>query len=133
MIRETGSPWPDHLDATMTMLFFVAIVVLPTLGYYFLAVDVRAYLRSFRRALVRLTAGFSGVPEWACPHTPRCITALGLSMPCSEDELLRAYRLRVMQLHPDRGGDQRQFLRFQAQFEEAVLYLHRLQSGAEVG
>ncbi len=131
MIRTTINPWPDHLDATITVLFFVAIVVLPTLGYYFLAVDVRAYLRSLRRALVRLTAGFSDVPDWARPRTPRCLTALGLSMPCSEDELLGAYRERVMQLHPDRGGDQRQFLRFQAQFEEATRYLH--QRGTEAG
>ena len=123
MLRTTGGPWPDQIDATATLIFFTAIVVLPILGYYFMVLDFRAYLRSLRRALVRVTSRFSEMPDWARPYTPRCFTALGLNMPCTEAELLEAYRQRAKQLHPDRGGDQRQFLRFQAHFEEAVRYL----------
>ena len=127
MLRTTGGPWPDQIDATATLIFFTAIVVLPILGYYFMALDFRAYLRSLRRALVRVTSRFFEMPEWARPYTPRCFTALGLSMPCTEAELLDAYRQRAKQLHPDRGGDQRQFLRFQAHFEESVRYLRSWQ------
>ena len=127
MTDLSGSPGPDQIDATATLIFLTAIVMLPTLGYYFMALDFRAYLRSLRRALIRVTSRFSEMPDWVRPYTPRCITTFGLSMPCTEAELLDAYRRRAKLLHPDRGGDQRQFLRFQAHFEEAVRYLRSWQ------
>ena len=43
----------------------------------------------------------------------------------------RAYRTRVKQLHPDRGGDQRRFLQLQAHFEEALALLAERATGGD--
>jgi hypothetical protein len=93
------------------------------MGYFYMVVDIRAYLRSLRRALVRVMPSFPDLPEWVRQPTPPSIAALGLTMPCTEADVLRAYRDCVKRLHPDRGGDKRTFLRFQANFEEALRYL----------
>jgi hypothetical protein len=85
-----------------------------------MALDVRRHLRSLRRGLILAAHSVHGIPLWARFHTPRSIAALGLSMPCSEADLKRAYRDRVKRLHPDHGGDQRRFLLLQAHFEEAL-------------
>ena len=63
------------------------------------------------------------LPEWMRKNTPRCILALGLTMPCTADDILVAYRRKVKQLHPDRGGDRREFLRLQAHFEQAMAFV----------
>ena len=63
------------------------------------------------------------LPEWVRKSTPRCILALGLTMPCTADDVLAAYRRKVKQLHPDLGGDRREFLRLQAHFEQAMEFL----------
>ena len=60
------------------------------------------------------------LPEWVRSDTPRCILALGLTLPCTTDDILAAYRRKVKKLHPDRGGDRREFLRLQAHFEQAM-------------
>jgi hypothetical protein len=117
--------WPDSLDATVTLAFFGAVGLLIGLGYVFMVLDFRAYLRSLRRALVKVVRYFPDIPEWARPETPLCLTALGLRMPCNEEDLKRAYRKRVKKLHPDRGGDQKKFLRLQTQFEEALNILRQ--------
>jgi hypothetical protein len=41
--------------------------------------------------------------------------------------VLAAYRTRVKDLHPDRGGDLKQFLQLQKHFEQAM---HLARSGA---
>jgi len=46
--------------------------------------------------------------------------ALDLRPPCSEEEVLAAYRQRAKSLHPDRGGDLEKFLRLQQHFEQAL-------------
>jgi hypothetical protein len=97
--------------------------MLPLAGYVFMALDIRRYLRSLRRGLILAARGFRGIPLWARYQTPRSIMAFGLMLPCTEEDVLRAYRQRVKQLHPDRGGDQRRFLHLQAQFEEALAFL----------
>ena len=113
-------PWPNSLDLSVTIAFFLVIVLLPAAGLVFMAIDLRTYWRSLRRGLAVITRGFSGVPEWAQRETPRAIAALGLRMPCTEEDLKRAYRKRVKKLHPDHGGDERRFLLLQAHFEEAL-------------
>jgi hypothetical protein len=116
----TSGAWPDGIDWPVTATYLALIVGLPALGYLSMLLDVRAYLRSLRRALVVVTGYKLELPEWMRKNTPRCILALGLTMPCTSAEILAAYRRKVKQLHPDRGGDRREFLRLQAQFEEAM-------------
>jgi hypothetical protein len=112
--------WPDRFDWPILIGYLATIVVLPALGYLAMAADFRAYLRSLRRALVLVTNYRPELPDWVRRTTPNCILALGLTMPCTEEEVLAAYRRKVKQLHPDLGGDRRAFLRLQKQFEEAM-------------
>ena len=129
---DPSQAWPNTVDAVVTIAFLAAVVLLPAAGYVFMVLDLRAYLRALRRGLAVISRGFAfaEVPQWARHETPRAVAALGLQMPCSEDDLKRAYRDRVKRLHPDLGGDQRLFRLLQANFEEA-LSLVRAASSAE--
>ncbi len=94
---------------------------LPLVGYWLMVIDVRAYLRSLRRALVVVARAATATPYWAARRDrPICLQALELNMPCTEEQVLAAYRERVKALHPDRGGDLQQFLRLQKHFEQAM-------------
>jgi hypothetical protein len=119
--------WPDTFDSTVTVAFAVFLLVTVLLGYLFMALDYRAYLRSLRRALVHVANYLPHMPEWAIIETPRCLAAMGLRMPCTQEDLLRAYRDRVKILHPDHGGDKRRFLALQQNFEEASAFLEELE------
>jgi len=122
----SDSNWPDGIDLISTILFFAVALLAPALGYVFMVVDYRAYLRSLRRALVRVSgAARDPFAAWARRETPACLAAFNLPRDCTEDELLEAYRRRVKELHPDRGGDQRRFLALQRQFEQASRYIQR--------
>jgi hypothetical protein len=121
-IASTKS-WPDGLDWTMTLSYLALAFGLPILGYVCMVLDIRAYLRSLRRALVVIAGYRSELPEWMRKNTPRCILALGLTMPCTSDDILAAYRRKVKLLHPDRGGDRREFLQLQAHFEQAMAFV----------
>jgi hypothetical protein len=116
-------PWPNAVDLLATIAFLAVVIILPLAGYVFMALDVRAYLRSLRRGLILAARSFAGFPAWARHETPRSVMALGLMLPCTEDDLKHAYRERVKRLHPDHGGDQRRFLILQAQFEEALAFV----------
>jgi hypothetical protein len=117
--------WPDGIDATALLVYAAIAFGLPLLGHWLLVLDYRRYLRSLRRALVVVTQAISpGTPSWAGQDRPPCLQALDLAMPCTEEEVLAAYRRRVKTLHPDRGGDLQQFLRLQKHFEQAM-YLAR--------
>lgn len=121
MVRLNASdPWPNSLDLAVTVAFLLLVFGLPTLGFLFMAVDLRRYVRSLKRGLAVIARTFQDIPDWARNDTPRAIAALGLRSGCSEEDLKRAYRGRVKQLHPDHGGDQRRFLLLQAHFEEAL-------------
>jgi hypothetical protein len=122
-LLPTSNPWPNALDAAAITAFLLLVVLLPALGYVFMVLDIRAYLRSLSRGLVQVSHYVWGLPEWAKFETPRAIAAFGLRWPCNEDDLKRAYRRQVKRLHPDHGGDQRRFLLLQAQFEEALALL----------
>lgn len=115
--------WPQPIDWLPLALFIALAVGLPVLGYLFLYWDLRRWRRSLRRALVRVARYLPDLPEWARRDTPRCVAALGLRMPCSEEQLKEAYRAKVKLLHPDHGGDKRRFLWLQSQFEEALVIL----------
>jgi hypothetical protein len=86
-----------------------------------MVLDIRAYLRSLRRALVLVTHYRLELPNWVRRDSPRCITALGLRLPCTTEDVLAAYRQKVKLLHPDRGGDRRDFLLLQQHFEQAMV------------
>src|SRR3990172_6348057 len=113
----SADPWPNSLDLAVTIAFLSLALLLPALGFVFMALDLRAYLPSLRRNLALVARCVSGIPDWAYRDTPRAIAALGLRMPCTEEDLKRAYRRRVQKLHPDHGGDQRRFILLQAPFE----------------
>lgn len=112
--------WPDGLDATVTVSFIALALGLPILGYVCMALDIRAYLRSLRRALVLVSHYRIELPAWVRHDTPRCIQALGLKLPCTADEVLAAYRQRVKVMHPDCGGNRSDFLKLQQHFEQAM-------------
>jgi hypothetical protein len=115
--------WPDGIDSTAIAWYLALAFGLPILGYMCMFLDVRAYLRSLRRAIMVVTGYRTELPEWVRKNTPRCILALGLVMPCTSEDVLAAYRRKVKQLHPDRGGDRREFLRLQAHFEQAMAFV----------
>jgi hypothetical protein len=112
--------WPDGIDWAVTASYLALAFGSAALGYVCLALDIRAYLRSLRRALVVISNYRVELPEWVRRDTPRCVLALGLTLPCTEADILSAYRRKVKRLHPDRGGDRREFLRLQMHFEQAM-------------
>jgi hypothetical protein len=119
----TGYVWPDGFDWVITVGYVLLILGVVAAGYACMVLDIRAYLRSLRRALVVITHYRVELPEWIRRDTPRCIQALGLNMPCTTEDVLEAYRERVKVLHPDRGGSRREFLLLQRHFEEAMALL----------
>ena len=90
----TEHGWPGPFDTVVTGTFLALVVGICATGYVLMALDVRTYLRSLRRglAVVSRYLPLYDVPDWARDHTPRAVAALGLRMPCGEDELKRAYR-----------------------------------------
>ena len=114
---------PDTLDVLSMVLYFAMVIGLPLLGYWLMVIDIRAYLRSLRRALMVVTNHLPELPAWARQHTPGCLRSLGLEMPCREEDVKRAYRRLAENMHPDRGGDQRRFMILQRQYEEALRFI----------
>jgi hypothetical protein len=115
--------WPDALDLASLSVFLIGFIGLTVAGHVFLVLDVRSWLRTFRRALIVVTNCLPHFPNWSHLQTPRCLTALGLKLPCNEEQLMTTYRKKVKQLHPDRGGDRKRFMRLQADFEEALQFI----------
>ncbi len=120
---QSRHSWPDGIDWTVTVTYLSLAFGLAALGYVSMVLDIRAYLRSLRRALVVIAGYRVELPEWVRKDTPRSILALGLTLPCTEAQILVAYRRKVKQLHPDVGGDRREFLRLQAHFEQAMAFI----------
>jgi hypothetical protein len=112
--------WPDSIDASVSFVYLACVFGAALGGYVCMALDIHAYLRSLRRALVLITHYRPELPDWVRRDTPRCILALDLTMPCTADDVLAAYRRKVKRLHPDRGGNRREFLRLQLHFEQAI-------------
>jgi hypothetical protein len=115
--------WPDGLDLAVTLLFLGGFLALTVSGHVCLVLDVRTWLRTFRRALIIVTDRLPYFPRWSKLQTPRCLAAMGLRLPCTEAELMGVYRIRVKELHPDLGGDRKRFMRLQADFEESLEFL----------
>ena len=111
------------------MFFLLLVFGLPLLAYVLMFLDFRRYLRSLRRALVRVARATPRTPYWAFCQRPPCLDTLDLQLPCNEADVLAAYRDRVKLLHPDRGGNMREFLRLQQHFEQAMHLARRKESG----
>ena len=120
VIAQQASRWPDGYDRALTSIYLAVIVGLPLLGYVFMVVDFRRYLRSLRRALVVVASAVPRTPYWALRSRPTCLQALGLELPCTEEEVLAAYRELAKTMHPDRGGELAGFLQLQRYFEQAL-------------
>ncbi len=56
-----AATWPDPVDRVSVIVFLVAIVLLPIVGYWLTVLDVRAYLRALRGALIRIGTGGDGM------------------------------------------------------------------------
>ena len=113
----------DAFDLTLIAVYLMVVLGAPLLGYWFMVIDIRAYLRALRGALIVIRDHLPAIPEWAKKHTPGCIRALGLDLPCTEQDVKRAYRQLAEDLHPDRGGDRQKFMLLQKQFEEAIQFV----------
>ena len=118
--------WPDDVDRVLTSGYVALIIGLPLLGYVFMVHDFRRYLRSLRRALMVVAQVMPSTPYWARRQRPACMKAFGLHLPCTEEEVLAAYRDLAKMLHPDRGGDLQKFLRLQKHFEQALRMVRNL-------
>ncbi len=117
--------WPDPFDLGVIAAYLSLVLLAVVAGYLCMAVDFRAYLRRIRGMLVIVANCLPEFPAWTREATPRCVSMFGLELPCTEADLLKAYRAQVKRLHPDRGGDRRKFLRLQSHFEEALRYLRQ--------
>jgi hypothetical protein len=120
ILADSGYSWPDGIDLTVLATYLAVIAGMVAAAHVFLVLDIRAYLRSLRRALVLISHYRVALPEWVRRDTPPCIHALGLTLPCTADEVLSAYRQKVKLLHPDRGGNRQDFQRLQQHFEQAM-------------
>lgn len=125
------SDWLDPYNGAAAVIFVVLFVAVPALGYVYMAVDFRAYLRSLRRSLVRVYTYVTHDPPWYRPAVPTCLTVFDLGAQCTEEQLKQAYFERVKLLHPDRGGDKKKFMRLQARFEEALAFVRANRSAAD--
>jgi hypothetical protein len=119
-LNQPAPPWPDGIDASLTVVCLVVMLGVPFLGYVLMVIDFRRWLRSLRRALMVVQQYVWDVPYWAHSQSPACLQALELELPCTEEDVLAAYREMAKTLHPDRGGDLQQFLRLQKHFEHAM-------------
>ena len=116
--------WPDAVDRSALLLFLLAVVLLPLVGYWLTALDIRRWIWALKGVLVRVTQPSYAVPEWVDQETPPCLRALA-SLPCSENDVKQAYRRRAELLHPDRGGDIRRFLLLQQQLEQSLHFVRQ--------
>lgn len=124
-ILAVQQQWPDSFDV-LVLLGFVALVIGgPAFGWALMVLDIRAYYRRLRGALVVVSNYVRYVPAWVADEArrrrrvPPCLAVFGLTLPCTEAELLKAYRELVKERHPDVGGDMAEFLQLQRFFEEA--------------
>ncbi|MCA9262995.1 MAG: DnaJ domain-containing protein [Planctomycetales bacterium] len=117
--------WPDWFDISVIAVFVMLVFVLPLMGYICLVVDVRAYYRRLKGALIVVVARFPTLPTWAQYQRPYSFKVLGLHYPCTAHDVKQAYRCLAEQCHPDRGGDPRKFHELHRHFENAMDFVRR--------
>ena len=138
MILLLADQWPSSAaDFLLLALYLGLFIGVPVVGYVLLAVDIKAYYRRLRHALVVVSNYTVQVPAWVAreakrrQRVPRCLAAFGLELPCSEADLLHAYRQKVKTMHPDLGGSRTGFLQLQRDFEEARTLLESLRNASQ--
>jgi hypothetical protein len=57
-------------------------------------------------------------PEVVLP--PQCVIILGLSWPCTRQEIKQAFRTKVKTAHPDNGGSSEAFQSLYKAYQEAL-------------
>jgi hypothetical protein len=125
LLGDAGDLALGGADPAMVVLFLAVAFGIPAFGLVLMATDIRRYLRSLGRALVVVTyAVRPGIPYWARRRRPPCLETLELELPCTEEQVLAAYRRKVKELHPDKGGSLQRFLQLQRHYEQAM-YLAR--------
>lgn len=131
LAQIAASPKPLVRDpgALLALIVFCTVAIgLPLVGNILMVIDIRRYLRSLRRALVLVSYVVRpGMPYWARRSRPPCLETFDLELPCTEEQVLKAYRLKVKEMHPDKGGSLQKFLQLQKHFEQAM-YLVRSQA-----
>jgi hypothetical protein len=130
-LSQPSAPWPDGIDTSLIIICLVVMLGVPFLGYVLMVIDFRRWLRSLRRALMVVQQYVWDVPYWAHSQCPACLQALDLELPCTEEDVLAAYRELAKSMHPDRGGDLQQFLRLQKHFEHAMKLVRGEQQNRE--
>ena len=127
MLLDAGE-WPDAIDLAIIVFSLIIVLGLPVLGHWLAILDLRAYLRSLKGMLVKATHVFPSMPSWARYHTPGCLMALGLKLPCTEDDVKTAYRALAQIHHPDRGGDREKFTMLRTHFDNSIQFLRNQES-----
>jgi hypothetical protein len=122
-VLTIGRNWPDVIDWAIIGLFVLIVLGLPLLGHWLAILDLRAYLRALRGMLVLASHVFPGLPKWARYHTPGCLLALGLKLPCTQEDVKRAYLELARTHHPDRGGSREKFTQLQRHFNNSLDFL----------
>ena len=118
--------WPDPVDRLTILCFVAGVVLLPIIGYWLTVLDIRAYLRALKGVLMRIAEpATQAYPAWATDETPPCLRALGLSLPCTEEDVKQAYRRLAKEMHPDRGGDVQRFLLLKDHHDQARYFLRQ--------
>ena len=125
MLLLAARHWPSAFDLLVTCFLVGGFIAICLSGHVLIVLDIRAWMRTLRRALIVVTDHLPHFPKWARVQNPRCLHSLGVKLPCTEEQLLAAYRKKVKLLHPDRGGDRRRFMRMQADFEEALALVRK--------
>ncbi len=118
---DVAAPYAaQRLDPSIAVAWIMVGLGPPILGYVFLVLDIRRYLRSLRRALVVIVQAPTTIPYWVLRERPPCLQTFGLDAHASEEQLWAAYREQVKDAHPDRGGSLQDFLRLQKHFDQAL-------------
>ena len=120
--------WLGSLADFASWTIFVLLLCLPLLGYWFLTLDIRSYLRALNRKMMVIYQGTRDViPAWARRSNPLYFEALGLDDDCTEQDIKDAYRRLAEELHPDRGGDRARFLALKDHQRNALDHVRRSQ------
>lgn len=66
------------------------------------------------------TMALGGAKKNGAAPSPPCLEELGLRLPCSVEQVERAFSERVRAAHPDRGGDVETFVRLRTAYLESL-------------